>query len=130
VCRFVEELSECVADQDIDTMGLDEVCSSGCDVPEPTAPIPCRQEITAMFDCILGLGSLCPENGGEAQAAMCQDEAERFTECAEEEGEPVDVPDPGNSCTLEDSCLGCDDQCDACRCASAEAPEQCDVICD
>lgn len=128
VCQFFEDVNECL-EEGQEVMDLDELCSGGCAMlPEPSEPIPCQQEMEAMFDCILGLGSLCSSDGSEAQAAMCEDEATRYTDCAEQEGVPIGGP--GDSCTLENNCQQCEDLCETCLCASADAPEECTTICD
>jgi len=128
VCQFFEDVSECV-DEEPDVMDLDELCSGGCAMlPEPSEPIPCLQEMEAMFDCILGLGSLCSGGGGEAQAAMCQDEATRYSDCAEDEGVPVEGP--GDLCTMENDCQCGGDLCETCQCVSPDRPQDCASVCD
>lgn len=130
-CRVLENLAECEGGDELDPMATEICRNNGCAAAAeaPPAEIPCIDQIEGLFGCFADLSDTCMPT--EEQAQECLDEAEAFSECADDvdPGQEPDPPNQGNTCTEEDFCQ-CDSLCDTCRCSNADNTSQCDALCE
>lgn len=80
ICELVEEINEC-AESDLDDMG-GQICQLCEDIPAGVAfDLPCADELSYLYDCILSLPGLCEGDYTPQQLAQCRDEAEAYGRC-------------------------------------------------
>lgn len=127
LCNSVDA-DDCESTGDL-SLVISAICETGCQLN--AAQQACAGDIAEAISCILNIDGLCETEPSQSQLAACQGPLERANECGPG-GEPTPDPDPGpgEGCTVAESCMGCSDDCEACRCATgAQADQVCAAFC-
>ena len=126
LCSSLDRLSDQCDDMPMmgETNGL---CSTDCQVPPNI--LPCEQEITGVFSCLIdNLQLFCPMSDDNQQdpgpgrppaaASPCQDILRAYTTCAEAHGITDDDPGDDNNAPKCSTAGGCDcpSDCMTCTC--------------
>lgn len=103
------------------------LCGKGCRV---TAEVkPCLTKAVELVNCLAELGELCTQEGpSESDAARCAAIADQLDECVDPE-QPNPQPG-GGSCSLDDRCVSCANDCESCKCVLGADDATCDLVCN